>query len=310
MDRQDRAKGALLGLACGDALGRPVEFRSPGAIEAEHGTLTEMVGNGTHGKPAGTITDDTEQALCIARSLVERDEFDPEDIAERFVAWYNSGPFDIGLMTADALRRIDNGVAWDVAGQETWEERAEGSNAGNGSVMRCAPLAIAFVDDLETLQRVSRDSSRITHADPRCMYGCAVLNCTIAAMLVGSEQPLTTALGALSTDAPDSLVRTLEPIPDGIDPDELQTSGFVLDTLQTALYYALTADSAEAAIVSAVNEGGDTDTIGAVAGAVAGARFGVSALPERWLDALAATDGLRGLAEGLTRPNGDSSRRN
>ena len=90
----------------------------------------------------------------------------------------------------------------------------------------------------------------------------------------------------------------------------MQNSGFVLHTLQTALYHALTADSAEAAIVSAVNEGGDTDTIGAVAGAVAGARFGASALPERWLDALAATDGLRELTEGLTRPNGDSSRRN
>jgi ADP-ribosyl-[dinitrogen reductase] hydrolase len=299
----------LLGLACGDALGRPVEFRSPGAIESEHGTLTEMVGNGTYDKPAGTITDDTEQALCIARSLVKRGEFDPEDIAERFVAWYNSGPFDIGLMTADALRRIDNGVAWDVAGRETWEERTEGSNAGNGSVMRCAPLAIAFADDSETLQRVSRDSSRITHADPRCMHGCAALNLTIAALLNGDKQPLASALGALNPDASDSLVEILEPIPDNVAPDELQNSGFVLHTLQTALYHALTADSAEAAIVSAVNEGGDTDTIGAVAGAVAGARFGVSALPERWLDALAATDELREFAEGLTRSNG-SSRRN
>ena len=144
MDRQERAEGVLLGLACGDALGRPVEFRSPRAIEAEYGTLSEMIGNGTYGKPAGTITDDTEQALCIARSLVERGKFDPEDIAERVVAWYNSGPFDIGLTTADALRRIDNGVAWDVAGRETWEERAEGSNAGNGSVMRCVPLEIGF----------------------------------------------------------------------------------------------------------------------------------------------------------------------
>ena len=308
MNRQDRVEGALLGLASGDALGRPVEFCSPEAIEAEYGELAEMVGNGTHGKPAGTITDDTEQALCIARSLVERGEFDPGDIAERFVAWYNSGPFDIGLMTADALRRIDNGVAWDVAGQETWEERAEGSNAGNGSVMRCAPLAIAFVGDLETLQRVSPDSSRITHADPRCMYGCAVLNCTIAAMLVASEQPLTTALGALSTDAPDSLVRTLESIPDDIDPDELQNSGFVLDTLQTALYHALTADSAESAIVSAVNEGGDTDTIGAVTGAVAGARFGMSALPERWLEDLQTADELRALAQELNTLEYDIAR--
>jgi ADP-ribosyl-[dinitrogen reductase] hydrolase len=168
-------------LACGDALGRPVEFRSPGAIEAEYGTLREMVGNGTHGKPPGTITDDTEQALCIARSLVERSEFAPEDIAERFVAWYNGGPFDIGIMTADALERIDDGASWDVAGQDVWEAKPEGSNAGNGSVMRCAPLALAFADDWDTLQQTSRDSSRITHADPRCTHGCAALNLILMA---------------------------------------------------------------------------------------------------------------------------------
>ena len=299
MDRQDRAEGALLGLACGDALGRPVEFYPPGAIEAEHGTLTEMVGNGTHGKPTGTVTDDTEQALCIARSLVERGEFDPEDIAERFVAWYNGGPFDIGIMTAEALGRIDRGASWADAGRDVWEAKPEGSNAGNGSVMRCAPLAIAFADDWEMLQRTSRDSSRITHADPRCTHGCAVLNCTIAAMLDGDEQPLTTALDAVKTDAPDDLVDILEPIPDGVASEKLQNSGFVLHTLQTALYHALTADSAEAAIANAVNEGGDTDTIGAIAGAVAGARFGAMALPERWLDALAVTDELRSLAREL-----------
>ena len=308
MERQDRAEGVLLGLACGDALGRPVEFRSPGAIESEHGMLTEMIGNGTHGKPAGTITDDTEQALCIARSLVECGEFDPEDIAERFVVWYNGGPFDIGIMTADALGYIEDGASWNDAGQAIWEAKPEGSNAGNGSVMRCAPLALAFADDWDTLQRVSRDSSRITHADPRCTHGCAVLNYTIAAMLVGDEQPLTTALGALSTDAPDSLVGTLEPIPDDIDPDKLQNSGFVLDTLQTALYHALTADSPEAAIVNAANKGGDTDTIGAVTGAVAGARFGASALPDRWLEVLQAADELRVLARELNTLEYDIAR--
>jgi len=77
-----------------------------------------MVGNGTWNQPAGTITDDTEQALCIARSLVERDAFDPEDIAERFVAWYNTGPFDIGVMTRDVLREINSGTPWGVAGQQ------------------------------------------------------------------------------------------------------------------------------------------------------------------------------------------------
>ena len=168
--------------------------------------------------------------------------------------------------------------------------------------MRCAPLALAFAGDWDTLQRTSRDSSRITHADPRCTHGCAALNLTIAALLDGDEQPLDRALDALHPDAPDGLLDVLEPLPDDIDSKELQNSGFVLHTLQTALYHALTVDSAESAIVNAVNEGGDTDTIGAVAGAVAGARFGASALPERWLDALTATDELRDLARAITSP--------
>ena len=300
MDRHDRAEGVLLGLACGDALGRPVEFRSPEQIRAEYGELTEMVGYGTHRKPAGTITDGTEMALCIARSLAERGGFDPENIAERFVAWYNSGPFDIGLMTADALKSIDAGTSWESAGQEVWEARPEGTNAGNGSVMRCTPHAIAFADDPETLQRVSRESSAITHADPRCTHGCAALNLTIAGLLDGNKQPLTTALDALSTDAPESLCEVLEPIPEDVDSSGLSNSGFVLHTLQTALYHALTADSAEDAIVNAVSEGGDTDTIGAVAGAVAGGRFGVDALPERWTSAIDESDEIRELARQLS----------
>ena len=232
----------------------------------------------------------------------------PEDIAERFVAWYNRGPFDIGIMTADALGRIDRGASWDDAGQDVWEIKPEGSNAGNGSVMRCAPLALAS-DDRETLRRVSRDSSRITHADPRCTYGCAALNCTIAAMLNEDEKPLSTALDAVRTDAPDDLVDILESIPDSVARDGLQNSGFVPHTLQTALYHALTADSAETAIVDAVNEGGDTDTIGAVAGAVAGARFGASALPERWLETPQATDEPRTLARDLSTLEYDIARR-
>jgi len=138
----DRARGVLLGLACGDALGRPVEFKSASKISAEHGRLDEMIGHGTWNQPAGTITDDTEQALCIARSLVEQQTFDPADVADRFVAWYDTGPFDIGGMTRRALTQLKRGDEWDKAGQQVWEQSPEGQNAGNGSVMRCAPLAI------------------------------------------------------------------------------------------------------------------------------------------------------------------------
>jgi ADP-ribosyl-[dinitrogen reductase] hydrolase len=286
-------------LACGDALGRPVEFNSASEISAEHGRLDEMVGHGTWNQPAGTITDDTEQALCIARSLVEQQDFDPADIADRFVAWYDSGPFDIGRMTMRSLSRLKHGDAWDEAGQHVWEQSREGQNAGNGSVMRCPPLAIPYASDWDRLAEVSRQSSQITHADPRCTEGCAVLNLTVAGLLEDVDTPLQDALDYVGADAPDELVTALEPLARGDSPGTLETSGYVVHSLQTALHDGLVSDSAEEAVVTAVNRGGDTDTIGAIAGAVAGARFGASQLPDRWLNAIDETDELETLAKRL-----------
>ena len=295
----DRARGVLLGLACGDALGRPVEFQSASAIQREHGRLDEMVGHGTWGQPAGTITDDTEQALCIARSLVERGEFDPADVAERFVAWYDTGPFDIGGMTRRSLDRLKRGDAWDEAGQYVWEQSREGRNAGNGSVMRCAPLAVPYATDWDRLGEVSRQSSQITHADPRCTEGCAVLNLTVAGLLEDADAPLQDALDYVGGDAPGELVAALEPLVRGDTPAALETSGYVVHSLQTAIHDGLFAESAEEAIVTAVNRGGDADTIGAIAGAVAGARFGASQLPDRWVSTVREAEEIEELTDRL-----------
>jgi len=295
----DAAKGTLLGLACGDALGRPVEFRSPAQISDQHGTLTDMVGYGTHGKPAGTVTDDTDLALCIVRSLVEEGEFDGQDIADRFADWYDDGPFDVGLMTADAISEYQAGTSWRDAGREVWQRRAEGSNAGNGSIMRCAPHAIAFADNPSTLEQVSTQSSAITHYDPRCQYGCVILNHTIAGYLRGDDEPLTDAIERVDSDAPDELVETIRLVPDLVDETHLENTGYVVHTLQTSLYDALTADTAEDAITTSVNRGGDTDTLGAVTGAIAGARFGAEALPDRWIDTLEYREDLELLAQAL-----------
>lgn len=295
----DQARGVLLGLACGDALGRPVEFVSASEIAAQHSELDEMVGYGTWNQPAGTITDDTEQALCIARSFVANEAFDPADVAARFVDWYDTGPFDIGGMTRRALTRLKRGDAWNEAGQRVWEESPEGQNAGNGSVMRCPPLAIPLTTDWDRLAAASRDSSRITHADPRCTEGCVVLNLTIAGLLENAETPLQDALDYVRSDAPTELLSALKPIVHGKQPD-LKTSGYVVTSLQTALYDGLHADSATEAIVTAVNRGGDTDTIGAIAGAVAGARFGASQLPHRWLSMIDETEELETLATNIS----------
>lgn len=296
----DRARGTLLGLACGDALGRPVEFKAASEISAEHGRLDVMIGHGTWNQPAGTITDDTEQALYIVRSLVEHQAFDPADVAERFVAWYDNGPFDIGGMTRRSLNRLKRGYAWDKAGQQVWENSPEGQNAGNGSVMRCAPLAIPYATDWDQLVKVSRQSSQITYADPRCTYGCAILNLIIAGLLNDAETPLEDTLDYVGVDAPEEFVTALQPLTRGDSPGTLESSGYVVHSLQTALHDGLGVDSAEEAIVTAVNRGGDTDTIGAIAGAVAGARFGASQLPDRWLGAIDERDELDGLATQLT----------
>lgn len=299
----DKAGGALLGLACGDALGRPVEFKSRRRIRSGYGRVTEMLADGTHSKPAGTITDDTEQALAIARSLDECGDFDGEDIAARFVEWYRSGPFDIGLTTSAALRKLDDGVEWTRAGELALEERGAGAGAGNGSVMRAAPIAVAYADDRDRLVEVSRDTSRITHADERCTDGAAALNVLIAEYLNGGAEPLEAAIDWLSASHGDTSREVLsrlrgvagEPKAD----DELPNGGYVVDTLEAALTVALDAETFEEAVVRAVNLGGDTDTTGAVAGAVAGARFGATEVPDRWLEHIDEEEELRGLARRL-----------
>jgi ADP-ribosyl-[dinitrogen reductase] hydrolase len=303
---KDRAQGCLVGLACGDALGRPVEFHSPHQIESKHGQVTEMLGDGTHGKPAGTITDDTELALCIAESLVDRDGFDPTDVADRFADWLSGGPFDVGLMTRDSISRYRNGLPWNRAGVDVWQDRPEGSNAGNGSVMRCAPYALAFRNVEEELVHVSRMSSTLTHADPRCQWGCALLNLTLGNLLRDVQDPLDRALGTAG-DLPADLEDAISPVhgvltgyrdPEAVE-NSLETTGYVVDSLQAALYFGLTADTLEEAIMAAVNSGGDTDTVGAMTGAVAGARFGVDAVPERWRAEVDEVACLESLADGL-----------
>jgi len=303
----NRAEGVLLGLACGDALGRPVEFNSPHQIKQKHGRVTDMLADGTHRQPAGTITDDAALAICIARSLKTDGEFVPSSVVEQFVEWYESDPFDIGRLTASTLRRHATDGDWREVGIEDWRHLREGSNAGNGSVMRCAPYCIAFHSDAEARTVASRVSSALTHADPRCQWSCVILNATIAGLLHDTDQPLGDALEQATQaptevrDAVESIVRVVS---GSSDPDEveLENTGYVVTTLQAGLYRGLVADTAEDAVIDAVMMGGDTDTLAAVAGAVAGARFGKDALPDRWCDKIPEAAQLaeygKGLAEG------------
>jgi ADP-ribosyl-[dinitrogen reductase] hydrolase len=302
---EDRSIGVILGLICGDALGRPVEFMSPAQIMGTYGEVTNMIGEGSHGQPAGTVTDDSELALRLAHNIITNGGFSPDDYADQLVEWYNSDPFDVGITTLTSIQNLINGDEPDEAGYNTLDAMGPGRAAGNGSVMRCAPLAIAYPDDLDRLQKLSREMSEITHADPRCTHGCAALNIILAKLIrEGSKTPIDDAITHLPDDAPDELIDRLEGVKT-VRRDKLKRSGYVLDTLETALYYGLYTEKPETAIVQAVNHGGDADTIAAIAGAVAGAKHGSKQVsrkypnavdywenqfPEKWTDELIMPD--------------------
>ena len=295
VDLQDRYRGVLLGLACGDALGGPVEFLSREDIAQQHPDgLRDFIGGGWLNLAPGEITDDTQMTLAIARSLAEHEDVDMDDIGKRFVDWANSDPKDIGLTTRAAIDALRRGIDWREAGTHV-SGHASGNAAGNGAVMRCAPVALRFRNNLDRLVEASRDTARITHADRRCQGAAVAVNAMLAHLLDG---------GAIA-DLPEAIVEhvkepetvaALQKVA-GLPREKVRSGGFVLDTMQAALWSLKQTESLEEAIILAVSLGADTDTTGAVTGALAGAAYGASAIPSRWLDPLQYREELTALAD-------------
>jgi ADP-ribosyl-[dinitrogen reductase] hydrolase len=291
---RDRYRGCLLGLAVGDALGAPVEFINRDEISLRYGVVREMLGGGWLDTKPGEYTDDTQMALAIARSIAELGRVDPADIGARFVRWMESMPKDIGNTTLQSLGYLAAGVPWDEAGARTAARKGD-SGAGNGSIMRTAPIGLACRNDPVELVRQSIDISRITHADPRCTWACAALCQGIAALLGGSGDVLAAAVEGIEEP---EVVATIEQAAT-IRRGEVRSGGYVLHTLSAALWAFVNHDTFEDIVVAAVNLGGDADSSGAVSGALAGARYGASAIPERWLSVLQSRQELIDLADRL-----------
>jgi ADP-ribosyl-[dinitrogen reductase] hydrolase len=299
---RDRARGALVGLAVGDALGTTLEFRSPGTFEP----ITDMVGGGPFGLEPGQWTDDTSMALCLAESLVESGGFEPHDQLRRYVRWYREGHhsvtgacFDIGTTTRAALERFER----------TGEAAATASgrfSAGNGSIMRLAPVPIAFAKVPAEAIRLSGESSRTTHALPECVDACRYLGGLIVGALhgVGKDE----LLSPRWSPVPGSWVEApLHPTIDAVaagsfrtkSPPDIRGRGYVVDTLEAALWAFASTESFEEGALEVVNLGDDADTTGAVYGQVAGAHYGAASLPPQWLALLAKRELLERLADAL-----------
>ncbi len=294
---RDRLLGSLLGLAVGDALGAAVEFQARDSFPP----VTNMVGGGVFDLAPGQWTDDTSMALCIAASLTETGAYDPHDQLARFVRWYRDGYlsstgrcFDIGNQTRAALEEFE-------ATGEPYRESVGGMSAGNGSLMRLAPVAMAFCDDPEAAGRFSADSSRTTHPAVECVEACGVYGRLIAAAIEGASR---TELYVLAADLAEQVTNPgLATILRGSyrvkERDEISSSGYVLHSLEAALWaLARTDDFLEGALL-AVNLGDDADTVGAIYGQLAGALYGRSGIPENWRGRLHDVGMIEDLAAGI-----------
>lgn len=292
-----RARGAWLGQITGDALGTTLEFKGPAQIATLHpGGLREVVGGGPFRVLPGQVTDDTELALALARSLAERRCYDPDAVAAAYVAWYRSGPFDVGGTTAAAFGGRDEpgpGLAARVA------RRASANSQANGSVMRLSPLAIwGWRLPPDQLAALAAFDARLSHPHPVCQAANAIHAHAVAlAIREGTNARETyerTREFARSDPRCAPLVGLLTEAAVSPPADFVKNMGWVLIALQNAFYRLLHAKSFEEGLVETVMQGGDTDTNGCIAGALLGAVHGEEAIPARWRSVVLACRTGRG----------------
>jgi ADP-ribosyl-[dinitrogen reductase] hydrolase len=265
----DRALAAFFGLAVGDALGAAVEFMTAREIAAEHGVLRDIVGGGwLHLKP-GAVTDDTAMSLALGRSLVRKGGLELGDVCGEFAAWLRSGPPDVGNTCRRGIRRyIRDGT---VIGP------VNDGDAGNGAAMRVLPVAIASHGDAARARRWAVEQGRVTHNHPLSDAACGALAGMLVALIGGAGRSAAARLA-------DSLASRYPAF--RFVPYRGMSSAYVVDTMQTVFDGYFQTVSFEDCLIRTVNHGGDADTTGAIAGALAGATYGLEAIPRRWLKAL------------------------
>lgn len=299
----DRFRGALLGLAAGDAVGTTVEFKPRSTFPP----VTDMVGGGPFGLAPGQWTDDTSMALCLAESLVERDGFDPADQMGRYLRWYEDGHwsstgrcFDIGNATRTALHRYRADPSEPFAGS------TDPHSAGNGSLMRLAPVALFYHTQPAEAIRRAADSSRTTHAATVAVDACRYMCALIVGALAGAEKeqllsPSYAPPGWSWDDDP--LAPEIDRIAAGsfleLEEPKVRATGYAAHTLEAALWSFSRTDSFKEGCLLAVNLGDDADTTGAVYGQLAGAYYGADSIPTEWLQRLAMRAEIERTADGL-----------
>ncbi|AMK77838.1 MULTISPECIES: ADP-ribosyl-[dinitrogen reductase] hydrolase [Methylomonas] len=284
----NRALGAYLGFACGDALGATVEFMSPKQIQKRYGVHTEMIGGGWLGLEPGQVTDDTQMSLALGQAIINHQGWNLRAVADNYLTWLESDPPDVGNTCRRGIVRYrDDGLLIGLPRED---------EAGNGACMRNLPVVLATLDRPDDFEAWSLEQSRITHHNPLSDAATLVLGRMTNALINGQD------LDVCVLEAERLIGQygefTYIPYPG-------KASGYIVDTVQTVLHYFFNTDSFESCLIAIVNQGGDADTTGALAGMLAGAKYGLEQIPQRWLaqlDSRVSTE-IRGQVEALIKMN-------
>lgn len=282
MDRYERILGGLFGVACGDALGGALEFMPRDEIKRKYGYVKDIIGGGYWGLIPGEVTDDTMMTIAVAEGILDNPENPIEDIGKHFVKWYDSKPKDIGNIIRIALGEYKRSSDWMKTAYYA-HQATGGMSAGNGSLMRCLPVAL-YYNDIEKMLEITAAQSLLTHYDNKATDACQFYNLLVYHYLYGKSK--------IST-----IKEHIEKYPEykqafKLSKDELKPSGYVVDTLVCALWCFINTSSFEDAVCEAVNPGGDADTIGAITGGMAGVYYGYNAIPDRWEEKILVRDKL------------------
>lgn len=296
MNLSERFQGCLLGLAVGDAVGTTVEFKPRGSFKP----VTDMLGGGPFNLKPGQWTDDTSMALCLGYSLLECGGFNALDQMQRYLKWLREGYcsstgrcFDIGNTVSKALRMFE------VSGNP-FSGSSDPYSAGNGSLMRLAPVILYYYPDQKLMLEFASESSRTTHAESSCLDACRLYAAILGQALDGANKQDVLIKHAIQIES-----TSIQAIANGDymskSRDQIRGTGYVVESLEAALWSFYTTDSFESAILTAVNLGDDADTTAAICGQIAGAYYGINCIPQRWLNRLAMRNEISNLAERLLR---------
>ena len=281
---KEKALGAYLGLAVGDALGATVEFMLPREIRQQYGVHNEVLGGGWLKLEAGQVTDDTEMSLALGRALIESKGWDGIAVAESFASWLKSKPIDVGNTCRRGIRRYMT--------EGSLKGPVNQADGGNGAAMRILPVVLANLNDESALQESILAQCHITHNHPLSDAASVALGSMTRTLILGGSVKDCRKIANELIDAHPQF--KFNPYPG-------RASGYIVDTVQTVLHYFFNTDSFESCLVETVNMGEDADTTGAIAGMLAGALYGEKGIPIRWLGKLKVADAIREQVDALLR---------